>query len=311
MSRTPLFVASSELRVLVAAPAEDLHARAVTEHLTQIDVTVACLTADTFVDAFPSWSPGTDLSVTIDGHRWSIGSFTTAWWRRPGIADGRTGDKLEDRLIAEEAAALFPGMLAATGVRWVDAPWILARARLKALQLAAARSAGVAIPDTLITGDMERAGEFGSAGDVLAKATSTGFGIAPHVAVVPQEELRRVTACPTTLQRPVDADADLRVVTIGKEIYIWERRRASDEPVDWRAADPRGADFRHVNGRRCPGAAEVAGCLGLSFSVQDWLSTDDGDVFLEVNPQGQWLFLEGAERLIVPALSRHLSGSMT
>jgi glutathione synthase/RimK-type ligase-like ATP-grasp enzyme len=264
-----------------------------------------------FVDASPSWSPGTDLSVQIDGDKWSIGSFTTAWWRRPGVADGRTGDELEDRLIAEETAALFPGMLAATGVRWVDAPWDLVRARLKPLQLAAARSAGAVIPGTLITGDMERASGFGSAGDVLAKATSTGFGIAPHVAAVPREELRRVTACPTTLQRPVDADADLRVVTIGNEIYTWERRRASGEPIDWRAADPQGSDFKHVSGRRCPGATAVAECLGLTFSVQDWLSTDDGDVFLEVNPQGQWLFLEGADRRIVPALAQHLSGLMT
>jgi hypothetical protein len=44
----------------------------------------------------------------------------------------------------------------------------------------------------------------------------------------------------------------------------------------------------------------------LTVSVQDWLETDRGLVFLEVNPQGTWLFLDGAEAAVAPALARHL-----
>ena len=44
------------------------------------------------------------------------------------------------------------------------------------------------------------------------------------------------------------------------------------------------------------------------MSVQDWLETASGPVFLEANPQGSWLFLQGAEIQIGPALASHLRG---
>lgn len=301
-------VTTTDLKVLIAAPLEDVHARAVLDHLTRRKTPVSCLTPNQFILASPSWSPGGNLSLTIDGRECSVGAWTTVWWRRPGSASANTGDELEDLLVTEEVAALFPGMLAASAVRWVDAPWTLVRARLKPLQLAIAQTIGVSVPDTLITGDATSAREFGGRGDVLAKAASTGIGIAPHVATVPRQDLRRVSTCPTTLQREIPAATDLRIVTIGDHAHIWERRRTVGEPVDWRAADPHGRGFRRATRRQCAAAVALANRLELTFSVQDWLSTDDGDVFLEVNPQGQWLFLDGAEELIVPSLADLLEG---
>lgn len=298
---------TSELSVLIAATGDDVHACLVAEHLRVRGVTVAYMNADEFIDSRPSWAPGEDLRVVIDGDAWSIGSYTTVWWRRPGSACDRTGDELEDRFISEEAGALFPGTLAAAGVRWVDAPWSLTRARLKPLQLAVAHLVGSTVPDTHVTGDPDAAVRFGKAGVVLAKAASTGFGIAPHVAAVPQVELHRVAACPTTLQRPVESSADLRVVTVGDETHIWSRPRTDEEPVDWRASDPSGVGFKHLEDWRCGRAVAIAAGLGLTFSVQDWLATDDGDVFLEVNPQGQWLFLDEADQIVGPALADHLA----
>jgi hypothetical protein len=48
--------------------------------------------------------------------------------------------------------------------------------------------------------------------------------------------------------------------------------------------------------------------LGLTHSSQDWLLTREGPVFLETNPGGQWLFLEGSEQSVIPALVAHLRG---
>lgn len=54
-------------------------------------------------------------------------------------------------------------------------------------------------------------------------------------------------------------------------------------------------------------AVQVATELGLTMSVQDWLITETGPTFLEVNPQGQWLFLEGSEEMVTPTLCDHLA----
>ena len=42
------------------------------------------------------------------------------------------------------------------------------------------------------------------------------------------------------------------------------------------------------------------------MSVQDWLATPDGVVFLEANPQGAWNFLDGSDKYIPEALAAHL-----
>lgn len=265
------------------------------------------MTADSFAESSARWSPGEPLTVQVDGQRWIIGASTTVWWRRPGPTLMPADAGLEAQLIADECAALFPGTLAAAGVRWVDAPWVMSRARLKAVQLSMAMAVGAHIPSTLIVGDPTSARAFARNHDVIAKAASSGEGIAPYTGLVPAEQLSRVRHCPTLLQYSVHATADLRVITIGQESFVWSRPRCVDEPIDWRSGDPTGSGFTFRQDLECDGAPQVAQKLGLRFSVQDWLATDDGDVFLEVNPQGQWLFLDAAEAVLVPRLASYLS----
>jgi hypothetical protein len=52
----------------------------------------------------------------------------------------------------------------------------------------------------------------------------------------------------------------------------------------------------------------MSAALGLSMSVQDWLVSDRGPVFLESNAQGAWLFLSGSDQLVTPAVAQHLKG---
>ncbi len=63
-------------------------------------------------------------------------------------------------------------------------------------------------------------------------------------------------------------------------------------PLDWR--EDRGA-HRHFREAVLPtriidAAISLASALGVGFSSQDWLATDHGFVFLDLNPSGQWLF---------------------
>lgn len=202
-------------------------------------------------------------------------------------------------MVVEEVEALFPGVLAAAGVQWVDAPWDLLRARYKPLQLACASSLGLAVPTTVISGSPARSKSFALGQHVVAKSSSSGFGIAPYVAAVPASELTRLSECPTALQVRIDADADLRIVTIGDEEFRWCRPRTEGMPVDWREADPVGAGFRFEGSAANTDAVSIAKSLGLCFSVQDWLIVEaDAPVFLEVNAQGQWLFLNDAESIL-------------
>ncbi len=295
--------------VLIAAPRSDPHGELVREALEANDSGVIRLTARELVDSAMEWRAGGRLVVDVSGSQWLVDHGTTVWWRRPGTADITDLNVLEQHLVADEVSVLFPGALEAARVRWVDPPWTMWRARLKLLQLEIATRLHVRVPETLVSGSEEAAKQFAQSGPVVAKAASSGIGIAPFVGTVPGDEMARVKVCPTLLQRLVESVADVRIVTIRDTRFAWSRNRVAGEHLDWRAADPSGAGFSPVDDDPSHGQANmIAKALDLSFSVQDWLMTRDGPVFLEVNAQGQWLFLRGAESKVVAALATHLIG---
>jgi hypothetical protein len=113
----------------------------------------------------------------------------------------------------------------------------------------------------------------------------------------------------TLFQERMHAQADLRVVVVDGQMWAWRRTR-EPETTDWRAVDPRGRAFAPVPAKamRALGTdpLRITSALGLTMSTQDWLETDDGPVFLEANPQGAWLFLDGADMVVAPALAYYL-----
>ena len=295
--------------VIVAAPRSDPHGEQVLGVLHGFGADAIQLTADDLVDSAMDWRVGGRLVLEAMGSQWLIDDRTTVWWRRPGSATAPSLNLLEQRLVADEVAVLLPGALEAAGVRWVDSPWAMWRARLKLLQLAVATRLQVRVPETLVAGSVRAAQDFAQSGPIVAKAASSGVGIAPFVGLVPREELARVEACPTLLQQFIESGADARIVTIRDARFAWLRHRASGEQIDWRTEDPAGRGFLSVDSDPSHGQANtIAEALGLTFSVQDWLVTKEGPVFLEVNAQGQWLFLRNADSIVVTALASHLLG---
>jgi hypothetical protein len=201
---------------------------------------------------------------------------------------------------------MFCGMFSAVGVRWVDEPFDVERAELKLLQLSIASGLGLATPPTQVTNDTSVAREFASGRRIVAKPLSPGVGIAPFVAEVAEAELEKVASMPTLLQGLIEASADLRVVVVNGEAWAWRRSRGG-ATIDWRAEDPTGAGFQYVECQEvCRLALQMTSALRLTMTVQDWLETKDGPVFLEANPQGAWLFLPEARAIVAPALAQHL-----
>jgi len=214
----------------------------------------------------------------------------------------------DEALLAEaEAWTIFEASIQSSGARIIDPPRLMRQAEDKIYQLHMAQSLGLAIPETVVTNSVATASAFVNAGPTVAKAISSGPGLAPFVDEVTSDLVELVTALPVLLQRAVTAEADLRVVTIEDSVSVWGRNRRRDDPWDWRAIDPSGRDFHLMNYIQIePAAVRLARALGLTFSVQDWLDVERSPVFLEVNPQGQWLFLEGASEVIAPLMARHL-----
>jgi glutathione synthase/RimK-type ligase-like ATP-grasp enzyme len=86
--------------------------------------------------------------------------------------------------------------------------------------------------------------------------------------------------------------------------------RSSAAELDWRA-DQQALAYETVEAPAevAGGVARLMAALGLRFGALDFLVTHEGEwVFLEINPNGQWAFVEQATGLpIAAAIAEALS----
>ena len=107
-----------------------------------------------------------------------------------------------------------------------------------------------------------------------------------------------VQAAPAIYQERIANEFDVRVTVIGSRVFaarILAQRR--DGEVDWRALDASRLRYEHYV---LPDDIErrfiaLVQAFSLSFAALDFIVTPDGEhVFLEINPSGQWGWLESA-----------------
>lgn len=250
------------------------------------------------------------IDLVASDHHYQVTSATTVWWRRQGWIDVSGLDDEEAQLALDEGPHILQGCLQSAGVRWVDEPGVVDQAELKLFQLQVASRLGIRVPASLATNDPNLAREFAADRSCVVKPLSPGLGIAPYTERVTDDDFDLLSRLPALVQEEVSATADLRVVTIGRDTWVWRRPR-SHSTLDWRAEDRSGSGFTKADGHEedrqlldC--ARQLTSALGLSMAVQDWLETDTGPVFLESNAQGNWLFLEGAKETVAPRLAQFL-----
>jgi glutathione synthase/RimK-type ligase-like ATP-grasp enzyme len=232
-----------------------------------------------------------------------------AWFRRSGnLYETRltiTSEKLENYVKIQTQGTVSALCSSLQDALWVSHPLTLRRAEVKALQLVAASRAGLKIPHTLITNDPERATPFVAAmGDaecavkpLLAVGVTDeegGFRM-PLTTMLPRgHSLESVAHAPTILQPYVEKAFELRCVVIGERIFAAKMDTQANEKsrIDSRGGDPDHEIFQ------LPDEVEaslhrVMDSFGLNFASLDMIVTPDGEfVFLELNPNGQWLWIE-------------------
>ena len=299
----------SELNVLIIDEAQSREALLVEESLAREGATIQRLNCSDLDGWSIRVTPG-EFKIETDTDKWSVLPTTSVWFRRLGTPDVEAYDSLEAQLVQDEIPHILLGGLAACGVRWVDEPFTVERAERKLYQLATAKRIGLRTPRSVVTSSVATAISIQSSMRLVAKPLSPGQGIAPYVEEVTAEDLNLVVGLPVLLQELVaDATADLRVVVVGSQSWVWQRPRSS-EVVDWRETDPAGFDFvPHEDASILQDAVDLTRAMGLTMSVQDWLDSPEGPVFLESNPQGAWAFLEGAEEMIPSEMAAHLRGA--
>src|SRR3954453_23396460 len=232
-----------------------------------------------------------------------------AWFRRSGnLYETRltiTSEKLENYVKIQSQGTVSALCSSLQQALWVSHPLALRRAEVKALQLVEASRAGLRIPHTLISNDPDRATTFvAGLGDadcaikpLLAVGVTDeqgGFRM-PLTAMLPRgHSLESVAHAPTILQPYVEKAFELRCVVIGERIFAAKMDTQADEKsrIDSRGGEPDHEVFQLPDQVEAS-LQRVMASFGLNFASLDMIVTPDGEfVFLELNPNGQWLWLE-------------------
>ncbi|RDI67201.1 hypothetical protein [Nocardia pseudobrasiliensis] len=287
--------------VLIVTETHDVHADALAATLrNRHGITPIRLDMRDFPRESGSFRLGRIGTARTLSHIPGLDAVTAVWWRRPHrslVANGISS--ADDEFRQAECDGFLQGLLWSIPALWVNDPGADRTACRKIVQLETARRSGFAVPDTLITNDPDEAREFVATrpGPVVYKRTGTGRAAFAETRLLGPGDLDRlatIRSAPTTFQDYIDADCDLRVVWIdGLE---WTVRIDSQSGVG--RVDSRLDTAVEFTPARLPAAvskslATLMGALGLVFGVLDIRLGVDGEYyFLEVNPQGQFAYLE-------------------
>jgi len=319
--------------VLVLSTSWDAHVPPVVHALEARDVPVVRLDTDRFwpdVHIEVHHAEGSAAihvrvaNCEVDGR-----DIVSVWNRRPEpptIAPWLDGEEAR-QFAREESAVALHGTLRALDARWLSHPDPVRAASFKPAQLGTAVKAGFPVPRTLIARDPDRVRAFVATcgGTVAAKLVSPGTPrthpdvdqysvFTTAVTTTDLRDDRAIEASPAIYQELLRKRRDLRVTVVGTSVFACaiDSQAHPDAATDWRRVDP--AAMRHdaieLDGnlrRRC---VEFTSALGLGFSTIDLVEDESGRVFfLELNPNGQWLWVEEATGLpISGAIADWLAG---
>lgn len=295
--------------ILVVSHTHDLHAEEVMGHLTRRGADAALfdtgrLPRETRIAI--GHDPASDWTATahFDGRTLDMTTVRAVWWRRPqpfALHAELAGPGDQGFAIAETHAAVS-GLWSLLDARWINDPDKDDRAARKAWQLKVARAVGLRVPRTCMTNDPDAARRFVAAepGRVIYKAFSATERLWRETRVLEGDALAGLDAvrfAPVIFQEYIAGTADLRVTVVGDQVFAAAiTNGGGGYEYDFRVAMAEAVITPHILPEPVEKALlDLMAALGLAYGAIDLRLTPEGDyVFLEINPAGQWLFVEHA-----------------
>lgn len=302
--------------ILIISNSTDYHTDLVVDVLLRRQVPYVRLDTDRLPQSYLQSTDfsGTDfgLLLEVNGQSIDLKDVEVVWHRRQPPATLSEQIEPADR---EFALKEWKHFLAGTWHLLRDKFWInplqaAEAAEIKPYQLRIAQSIGFEVPRTLMTNDPEEAIRFFDecSGQVVYKAFSqlirdgqNGGAEGVYTTRVQRSHLLsrkdQIRLAPCIFQEYVPKEVELRVIVVGNQIFTEEintqkSTRASD---DWRRYDLKNTAWGvyHLPSSLQKMIHNAMRQFGLVFGCVDLVLTPDGRyVFLEINPMGQWMWVE-------------------
>lgn len=271
------------------------------------------------MDLMMAFAPGQPETLRLrlaDGREIGLEDVTAIWWHHPAPFGfpHELHDPVQRAFAEREAATAFRGLWQSTQAFWVNDIASEAAASHKPHQLHLARQLGMTVPETVITNSPEEARRLWQRypGEIVYKAFHASREAWRETRRLrPEEEAlaEAIRLTPVIFQRYVPAVYDLRIVLIGDAVFA---AAAAIQQGEYQIDVRMNRDMPYQPHPLPPDIIEKLQALRhhlrLEYGAVDMRLTPEGDyVFLEINPNGEYLYYEEATGLpISRALAEHL-----
>jgi hypothetical protein len=308
--------------IIVLSSPRDEHAVVVLNELNKLGAQAQLLDLSEFPQKLSMelryWGVERHYAFGCDQSGLNLGDCHAIWWRRPqspSISQDITQQSHQFFALNECEEALS-GLWNSLDVFWVNHPALDSIAHRKVYQLRVAQEVGLQIPVTLVTNcknaALEFIQDFGNERVIYKSfsATEQEWRETRRLRKNELDFLENVKYAPVIFQEYIPARCDLRVTVVGDAIfpaaiYSQETSYKEDFRMDIVNARVEAVELpEEINHK----LLALMRKMGVVYGAIDMRLTPGGDyVFLEINPAGQWLFIEKAtQQPIATALAKLL-----
>ena len=240
----------------------------------------------------------------LDKVVWSIEtSIKSIWFRQPVFLRNTPSSPLtiDDQLARSQWAAFYRALSVFEHAAWMNWPQATYLAESKPYQLLTAHVCGFKVPKTVVGNNVSNETNdqaiIKSLDTVLLREGNDCLFTYSTISDMPSDE--ESASVPFIIQEYITNKVDIRVTVIGDRLSA-VRILSNDIPIagDWRTIAKETLHYEDINLPEPITSACIALTrkLGLQFAAIDLLEREDDYYFLEVNPTGEWGWLNSDER---------------
>jgi glutathione synthase/RimK-type ligase-like ATP-grasp enzyme len=212
------------------------------------------------------------------------------------------------RFTKQECVAGLNGALSLLSVPWINDPHMVRQAENKIRQLQLASFLGLQVPETLITNSPRNARDFIDAhkGDVIVKSLTPAailqgldylYAYTTELRGKDLGDTSDIALAPCVFQRRIPKAVEIRATVVGERVLAAEIHSQGSplSRTDWRRYDLERTPYlpHQLDSEIEAACIKITKMLNLTFSAIDLILTPSGDyVFLELNPNGQWGWIQ-------------------
>lgn len=304
--------------ILILSDPNDAHIPFVTKHLKH---TFTTIDAGSLLDGKGLSYAINHGDPVIDYDGIDLSTIKSVWYRKPRNLRRDLTLPVEEHYQEYSRSALRAHLEQLCSLLdhafWLSDYYALLRANNKMLQLKMAKMHGFTVPQTLLTSSAARAKKFV---DEMGVAVTKGIsGQWPQrttentqeifftrlIKSAPISNYEGLHLAPALFQQAITPAFDVRVTVVGRRVFATRinlTKTCHPEVLDWRIGHMQGMgdlqfqpyELSYELENQCIGLVKG---LGLAFGALDFVCDKKGKLwFLEINPNGQWAFIEEKTR---------------